>query len=146
MKIYNQSKTEIIENPDLTKGYLIDDYLEKLVPATEPVAEESYYELIKEYPNGGRDVRRVVTKQGQAAQPAHIEKEEIKVYIPYTESELAAKKITYLKKLLANEDYKIIKCYEAQLKKLELPYDIDELTARRDSYRAEINELMTKLQ
>lgn len=42
---------------------------------------------------------------------------------------------------LAAEDYKIIKCFEAQMCGEELPYDIEDLHATRQNLRAEINAL-----
>ena len=50
-------------------------------------------------------------------------------------------RIWELKDLLAQGDYKIIKCAEAQLTGGALPYDIAALVAERNAYRAEINEL-----
>lgn len=49
--------------------------------------------------------------------------------------------IAMLKEKLQEEDYKIIKCFEAQIKGEVMPYDIETLIAKRDEYRAEINEL-----
>lgn len=45
------------------------------------------------------------------------------------------------KDALAAEDYKVIKCMEAYLRGLPLPYDIDALGAARDAIRDVINEL-----
>ncbi len=42
-------------------------------------------------------------------------------------------------------DWKVIKCYEAKLLGEELPYDIDELMAKRQKARDEINELQQQL-
>ena len=49
--------------------------------------------------------------------------------------------IAMLKEKLQAEDYKIIKCFEASIKGEAMPYDINSLIAKRDEYRAEINEL-----
>ena len=43
-------------------------------------------------------------------------------------------------------DWKIIKCYEAKLKEEELPYDLDALTAERQTARDKINELQAQLE
>ena len=43
-------------------------------------------------------------------------------------------------------DWKIIKCYEAKLKEEELPYDLDALTAKRQTARDKINELQAQLE
>lgn len=62
-----------------------------------------------------------------------------------TEEELAQQqrvaRIWELKELLAQGDYKIIKCAEAQLTNEAMPYDVATLVAERNAYRAEINEL-----
>ena len=62
-----------------------------------------------------------------------------------SEEEIAAQqreaRIWELKDLLAQGDYKIIKCAEAQLTNEPMPYDVATLVAERNAYRAEINEL-----
>jgi hypothetical protein len=50
-------------------------------------------------------------------------------------------RIWELKDALAQGDYKIIKCAEAQLTNEPMPYDVEELVAERNAMRAEINEL-----
>lgn len=42
---------------------------------------------------------------------------------------------------LAAEDYKVIKCFEAQMCGEELPYDIEDLHATRQILRSQINAL-----
>lgn len=46
---------------------------------------------------------------------------------------------------LTASDYKVIKCYEYSLVGLEMPYDIEELHAERESLRAKIKELEAQL-
>jgi len=46
---------------------------------------------------------------------------------------------------LESTDYKIIKCYEAFMRQLSLPYNLEELTTQRDAWRAEINQLEQEL-
>ena len=58
-----------------------------------------------------------------------------------TEEEKKQARISELKQLLSDTDYKIIKCYEASMLGQELPYNLEELVAQRDEWRAEINEL-----
>jgi hypothetical protein len=50
-----------------------------------------------------------------------------------------------LKVNLQNTDYKIIKCYEAFMRQQPLPYNLEELSAQRDAWRAEINQLEQEL-
>ena len=62
-----------------------------------------------------------------------------------TEEEIAQQqreaRIWELKDQLAQGDYKIIKCAEAQLTGEPMPYDIEALVAERNAMRREINEL-----
>lgn len=62
-----------------------------------------------------------------------------------TEEEIAQREreqhIWALKDQLAQGDYKIIKCAEAQLTNEPMPYDVATLVAERNAMRAEINEL-----
>ncbi len=46
-----------------------------------------------------------------------------------------------LKQLLIDTDFKIVKCYEAQLLGQEMPYDYKNLILQRQKWRNEINEL-----
>jgi hypothetical protein len=54
-------------------------------------------------------------------------------------------KINVLKSNLASSDYKITKCYEYFMRQQTLPYNLEELSAQRDAWRAEINELEEEL-
>ena len=89
MKIIDETGA-IMENPDLTLGYLTDDTQPLEHPAQEAVAEVAHYETVAEYPSGGRDVQRVVDVPGVPARPAWTEQLPIKRYIRYTAEELAA--------------------------------------------------------
>lgn len=89
MKIYNEEKTQILNNPDLEKGYLRQDKIvSKIVPAQEEVKEQYHYETIREYENGGKDVKKVVDVPYQPSKPETYEYEDIQIYIPYTQKEL----------------------------------------------------------
>ena len=58
-----------------------------------------------------------------------------------TQAQLNEQRVWELKDQLAQGDYKIIKCAEAQLTGEPMPYDIEALVAERNAMRAEINEL-----
>lgn len=79
-----------IETPDLTKGYLKQETQTIHHDAVAGVEEVSHYETIAEYPNGGKDVRKVVDVPGVAAQDAYDEEVEVQRYVLYTAEELAA--------------------------------------------------------
>lgn len=87
MEIYN-SKMELVENPDLSKGRLTQKTRTVKHAAVKPVAEKWHYETVAEYPNGGKDVRRVVDVPGVEAVPAWTETVTYWLYEEYTPEEL----------------------------------------------------------
>ena len=89
MKIIDETGA-VVENPDLTLGYLTGSTEEVTHPAVEGVEEQWHWETVTEYPNGGMDVQRVVDVPGVPARPAWTEQLPIKRYIRYTAEELAA--------------------------------------------------------
>lgn len=86
-EIYNE-QMERIEHPDLTLGYLRLGTRTEHHEAVEGVQEVWHYETVAEYPNGGKDIRRVVDVPGVAAQAAWDEEIPIQIYVPYTQEEL----------------------------------------------------------
>ena len=93
MKIIDEEGT-IITNPDLTLGYLKDD-VEQIhhdeIPAVQGIPPKVHYEVIAEYPNGGKDVKEVIDEEGvegHVAIPAWDEDSPIQRYILYTADEL----------------------------------------------------------
>lgn len=89
MKIID-SNGNPIATPDLTKGYLKPETRTIHHDSVAGVEEVSHYETIAEYPNGGKDVRKVVDVPGVAAKEAYDEEVEVLRYILYTADELAA--------------------------------------------------------
>lgn len=90
MRILDSNNVEI-ESPDLSLGYLTEDNI--LIAhheAMEAVEEQWHYETVAEYPNGGKDVAKVIDTPGMEAQDAWDEYETVQRYVPYTEEELAA--------------------------------------------------------
>lgn len=89
MRIFNEEKTKELINPDLTLGYTRS---EKLLlahhAAQEEVRQQSHYEVVAEYPNGGKDLREVIDVEYQPASAAWDEYEDILVYIPYTQAQI----------------------------------------------------------
>lgn len=84
MKIYNKDKTQELLHIDHTKGRLVQDKL--FIRHIDKVEEQGHYETIKEYPNGGKDVKWIVDKEAVDEQDEY---EDIMVFIPYTTTELA---------------------------------------------------------
>ena len=164
MKIYNVSKTEILENPDLTKGYLKEDVLQIVEPEIKAVDEEGYYRTIQESEDG-KDVEWVVTKPGIPYSPEKTYIENIYVYIPYTKDELKLKdyelqlretlgnllKTDYIANKLAEANSKyIITNDKTEIANLRVLYE-QELIAREnwrleaDKLKSDISNLKTKL-
>lgn len=138
MKIYNEDKTELIDNPDLDKGYLINDKIVIYrVPAQDEVKEESHYEIIKEYSNGGKDLKKIIDVPYSPAIEEHDVYEDIQVYIEYSEEQKTQRRIEELKRLLSSTDYQAIKFAESELTAEEY----EPMRLQRRVWREEINKL-----
>ena len=124
----------------MEKGYYKE--VEKIVhhEATAEIPEVSHIEVIAVYPNGGKDVKKVIDKAGVPAKPAWDEVVKELVYVPYSQKELDEMRIAELKQLLKDSDYKAIKYAEG----LITASDYAPIKAMRESYRAEINMLEAK--
>lgn len=148
MIVYNKDKTEILKEYDLELGYLKKDTIIKHIDKVEAVEEQGHYETIKEYANGGKDIKWIVdVEKVDAVEEQDIE-EKIQVYIPYTEIELlkinANRRIQELKEFLSQTDYIVIKLYEKTLLGGSIISMIQEYTSvlkEREAARKEINEL-----
>ncbi len=114
MKVYNENKTEVIETYDLELGYLKDEQIFKehheAVPEVPAMIVEmkiaeitasggkveeidgTQYQVVAEFPNGGQTVKKITETLAVPAKDAYDEYEDIQVYIPYTEEELAERK------------------------------------------------------
>lgn len=111
MKVYNQSKTEILKEYDLSKGYLVDDTIINNIPEqkgeTAKEKAEKYIAIgIKvEHINGKYYLIKEIYKNGASLEeiketpptPAYVDIENIKVFIPYTENELKEIKLNALR-------------------------------------------------
>ena len=91
MKIIDENGAAL-ETPDLTLGWLRDETEAVEHPAQAGVPELSHYETVAEYPNGGKDVRKIIDREGIPARDAWTEQVPIQRYIRYTAEELAARK------------------------------------------------------
>lgn len=88
-EVYDESG-ELLEEFDLSIGWLKPSTRTEHHEAVEGVEEVWHWETIAEYPNGGKDVKKVVDVPGVEAKDAWDEKIPIYIYIPYTDEELAA--------------------------------------------------------
>ena len=109
MEIYDIND-KLIENPDLEKGRIKNEKKTIHHDAIEAVEEQYHYETLKTYPNGGKDVKKIIDVKGVKAQNAYDEEVNIQRYILFTEEELKAQleqqkedRISYSKQAL--KDY-----------------------------------------
>ena len=93
MRILDENNIELIEEQiNLELGYLRPESIISIHhEAIEKTKEVGHYEVIAEYPNGGKDVAWIIDVPGIEAKEAWDEYEDIQRYILYTEEELAAK-------------------------------------------------------
>lgn len=89
MRILDEQGREI-PFPGYRKGRLVPDrVLVRCHEAVPEQKEEFHYAVVKEYPGGGREVRRIIDRPAVPAKPAWEEFEEILRYVPYTPAELS---------------------------------------------------------
>ncbi len=140
MIVYNEDKTEILENYDLETGHIIEEKEIIHHPKTYPVEAKGYYKTIMEYPNGGKDVEWVEEVPGQEGHEAYDEEVIYHIYKPYTQKEIEEKRnlenIELYKRLLSETDYKVLKYIEGYIPENEYIY----IRVEREYYRNKIRE------
>ena len=88
MRILDENNNELQE-VDFTYGYYVmDQILIAHHPAQEYIPEQWHYEVVTEYPNGGKDVVKIIDVPGQAAREAWDEVEDILRWHWFTEEEI----------------------------------------------------------
>lgn len=146
MKIYNESKTEIIENPDLKKGWLNGDRIvSKVIPAVEAVEEKWHYDYV-EYPSGGKDAIRVIDVPGVEAQPERYEYEDVLVFIPYTETELLENELRELDAWFEWYDIQIAQYERCKRRNKPFDKDVNALDEEADVKQVRHREIQNILQ
>ena len=88
MRILDKDGNEVI-NPDYQLGHTAQETI--IIAhhdAVEPVQEVWHYEVVAEYPNGGKDLEKVIDVPGVEGHPAWDETEDILRYIEFTSEEL----------------------------------------------------------
>ena len=142
MKIYNEEKTQVLENPDLKKGWLKQDKIViKTIPATEEIKEQFHYEY-KDYfdENGnlfGQDRIKVVDVAYEPAKPENYEYEDIQVYILFTEEELKENRKVEIQTRLNELNQDFVQVLAGAV--------IDDIEERRKEFQTLHNELRTLL-
>lgn len=141
MRIFNEDKTQELFNVDLLNGKLVEDTLTIHHNAIVGQNEVSHYEVVREYSNGGKDVKKIIDAPKIESKDAYDEIEDINIYIPYTQEELEyiarKKRIDELKKFLCETDYQAIKHSEGVMTEEEY----SPIKAIRQAWRDEINQL-----
>lgn len=136
MRILDENNN-VIENADLEKGYLMTETI--VIAHHEAVKAKpgkSHTEVVKEYPNGGKDVVTVWDEEPTDSKDAYDETEEIQRYHLYTEEELKQRK-------LEKEEA------EAKEKKLESLYSssmsVEEIVAAKKDIDTTITNIQVAL-
>ena len=139
MRILDELDNEL--NPtelDFSKGYLKEQIIFiKHHDAVSAVEEQGHYEIIKEYPNGGKDAEWVIDVPKVEAKEAYDEYENIQRFIKFTQKELNSFRIEELKQKLNETDYCVLKIAEGSA----THDNYSEIIAKRREWRKEINNL-----
>lgn len=138
MRVFNEDKTLELKIYDTEVGTLKRDTLfVKHHPAVKEKAETGHYEVVKTYNNGGKDVKWVVDTPYVAPRESYDEYEDILVFVPYSDKQLAEIEIAKLKRNLADTDYKAIKYSEG----LFTEEEYEPIRVQRQEWRERINTL-----
>ncbi len=95
MRILDENDNELNEEDiDYSTGIMMEDVIViKHHKAVEEVKEEGHYEVVREYPNGGKDLAWIIDVEAVAPQEAWDETERVKRFHTYTEEELEAMRL-----------------------------------------------------
>lgn len=99
--------------------------------------EKSHYETVREFPNGGKEVVKVIDSPEIQARDAYDETVYEDVWAEFTQKEKNEIRISELKRLLAESDYQAIKYAEGVIS----VSDYAPIKAKREMWRKEINDL-----
>ena len=170
-RVFNQDKTQELEEYDLTAGKLVADKIfvrhhEAVPEVVAKTVEEKVaayqaegqsveqhdgksFLVVAQYPNGGKDLEEIFPTEAVPAQEAYDEYEDIYVYTPYTEQDLAViaanKAISEAKAYLSRTDYIVLKIAEATAEGdaagvAALQEEYAEQLAKRKEARMAVNE------
>ena len=139
MRILDTSNNELQEKElDFAKGYLKPDkYFVKRHDAIEAVEEKFHWKVVAEYPNGGKDVEKIIDVPAVEAKEAYDEYEDIYRFVKFTTAQLNQNRIVELKQKLQETDYNILKLVEGVITLGE----IQDVIKDRAQWRKEINDL-----
>lgn len=140
MNVYNQDKTQILTEYDLTKGFLAND---KILVKTIPEKQAIYtYTNWVTLPNGGKIRDEILVSPYKPQQDVY---EDIKVYIPYEQEYLNEKELAELEQWFVYYDRQVAEYNRCT--RLGIEYtNADGLTMQQldqlaEEKKARINEL-----
>ena len=117
MRILDINDNELLETSvDFELGELKQDKIFKCHhEAIKEIKEQSHYETIKTYANGGKEVKKVIDTPYVAPQEAYDEYEDILRYILFDENEkkekLLQQELSDIKQWMNDTDYYILKVF-----------------------------------
>lgn len=146
MRIFDEKKKKELKDVDLEKGKLIPDkLLVKHVEYKKAIPEQFHYETIKEYENGGKDVKKVIDYKGSPEVLEHDEFEDILVYIPFTDEEKERRELVNLLNWFDEYDLQVKQYERCQRLNIQFDKDINELDKQAQTNAKRISELRNKL-
>lgn len=107
MRIFDENKINEIQEKDIDfSRYKLreDKHFVKHHEAVQGVKEQCHYETLKVYPNGGKDVVKIVDVPGVEPKEAFDEYEDVLCLVPLTIEE----RIAYLRNLREEECFSVI--------------------------------------
>ena len=136
MKIYNEDLTKEIQEQDIdySKYKLVD--AKRFVRHHEAVAEvkeQFHYETIREYPNGGKDVKKVIDVEYVEPKEAYDEYEDVLKIEPLSAEELKQNRIYEIQARLNQLSQDFVQA--------DLGAVFDDLEARKNEFKTLHNEL-----
>lgn len=91
MRIFDETKTKELQENEINFSKYKLEQTKLFIKHHEAVAEiqeKSHYETIAEYPNGGKDVKKVIDVEYVAPKEAYDEYEDILYLVPLTNEEI----------------------------------------------------------
>ncbi len=138
MRVFDENKIQELFYYDLEKGYLCEEKLfVKHHEAKQGVDAIWHYETQKEYPNGGRLVKKVIDVPAIPYEPSWDEYEDIMVYVPYNAEELKERRISQIKNRLSQLSEDFIQSFAGAV--------ISDIDVRKAEFAKLHNELRTLL-
>lgn len=144
MRIFNEDKIKEITQSevDYKKFKLVEDKLFIMHhEATGFKPKKSHYEVIAEYPNGGKDVKEVIDEPQVDAREAYDEYEDILRLEPLNETELLNVELSDLYMWFNEYDNQVKQYNRCQRMGIAYDKDIEELDSQAKTNAERITEI-----